>query len=265
MRKFFIKWIFKKEIALKTFLIVFVNQGPFLEYQPGQFASIEIRKGQRRSYSFVYVGKEKPSFLQELPELDKNEEYWVFLISTRSGGFASQFFETEEPKNINKNFLAIAPMGRFTLLSDDPFRTKIFICTGTGLAPIINMLKQTWEKFPKAKTELFFGISQETGNYALIFLDNLEKTKINFRLHTCFSPFSIEQKVKQYNIEQKVKQQILKEYNGTVTEIVPEIVDNFQSEFYICGNPLMVLDVKKILEQKQAKKIIVENFGPLKK
>lgn len=255
MPKFTLKWVAKKQIAPQTFFLVFSNRQPFLEYQPGQFASIEVLPGQRRSYSFVFVGKNKPNFLPDLPEIPEDQEYWVFLVSTKANGLASQFFTNEEPTRYFSEFTAIAPLGQFTLVKESK-KPKVFICTGTGLAPILNMLQEIWSQNSPSASQLFFGTSQETGNYALDLLKSLNPDPRLFCLHTCFYPGQI---------DKQITGQTYNQYVGKVTEIVPQIITNFEQEFYLCGNPLMVEEMKIWLKAQGAKYIFSESFQPILK
>ncbi len=277
MLKSQITLLHKEIVAPQTFLLTFYCEDS-IDFSPGQFANFEIETKIYRSYSFVNYTSELPTFLEnqipflrtKFPQInfdnsnqansqkpqnviqnnEKNNQekpsYWTFLVSSKSGGIASKLFEKIE---IGSSIPVLAPIGRFGVLDTEV--EKIFVCTGTGLAPFIPMIKKT---LTKAKCTLFFGTSDDAGDYGRTLCENFGLFENpNFVMYSGMFPIPTP------NETEFVQ-------NGTVTELLPKYVKEFENkEFYLCGNPFMVLDVEKLLIQGGAKVIIKENFGTIKK
>jgi len=246
MSKFFAKFVLKKQVADQTFLTVFKTSEKS-NFNPGQFASIQLQKGQRRSYSYVDICQKPPVYLAtDLPDLtDKDEYYHIFLISTKSvNGLTAQ---TIQSAIANQEFEFLSPLGQFCV-SKDVNQTKVFVCTGTGVAPFIPMIKQILTEGLQTKVYLFFGTSADIGNYAQDFFAEFNQNP-NFKFYTGMFPVEVEAETEFV-------------LNGTVTQILPKIIKNLnQAEYYICGNPFMVQDVKQLLINNQVTNIYTENFG----
>lgn len=269
----------KEIVAPQTFLLTFYCEDS-IDFLPGQFANFEIETKTYRSYSFVNYSQQIPTFLQDkIPALaqkfpqinfaqenssnlnstetpqneennnensEKKSSYWTFLVSSKSGGIASHLFEKIE---IGFELPVLAPIGRFGVLDTEV--EKVFVCTGTGLAPFIPMIKKA---LTQSKCTLFFGTSWDAGDYGRILCENFGLFESpNFVMYSGMFPVQIPNETKFVQ-------------NDTVTELLPKYVSEFETkEFYLCGNPFMVLDVEKLLTQNGAKVIIKENFGTIKK
>ncbi len=122
--------------------------------------------------------------------------------------------------------------GNFTLKNTK--NPKIFIATGTGLAPIFQMILSHVED---AKKTLYFSVAKTS---ELFYIEKLKEIK-NLDLHI------------------HVTREDGHEYEKDRVDIhsieaIPE------TEFYICGSPKMVSDVKEKLKAQWYKNIYTEEF-----
>ncbi len=111
---------------------------------------------------------------------------------------------------------------------------KVFIATGTGVAPIVHMLaskKLVW-------AELFFGVATKS---ELFYEDKIREIE-GLTTHTYLSQETIE-----WYEHGRID---LSKYSFT-----PE------TEFYICGNPAMVETVSQYLQEHKFTNIITEKFS----
>jgi len=133
----------------------------------------------------------------------------------------------------------------------DTDKDKVFVCTGTGLAPFIPMIKNA---LLNSKCTLFFGTSWDATDYGRILCERFGLFENpNFVMYSGMFP-----------IETPIVSEFVQ--NGTVTQLLPKYLSDFESkEFYLCGNPFMVLDVEKLILEMGGKTIIKENFGVIKK
>lgn len=197
------------------------------EWAPGQYVGITTSPAHRRSYSIV----------------DYDGQNLSFLVDIRPKGRASIYFKDVE---VGDKKQIIGPYGKFLL--QDTNNPKIFISTGTGIAPIIPMIKELSTTNIPAK--IFSGARLQNEDIALIFVEEYLSEHIEY--HQCITR------------EEPKEVNSIKIHSGRVTQVIEgEDIDWKNTEFYICGGPEMISDVERILREKGADKIILENFKTL--
>ena len=248
MPKISLKLAYKKQLISKVYFLVFQTESK-IETISGQFFSLEVAPKTFRSYSTVYTGQKPPHFFEEtqsLPILLGDSSYVCFMISTKPGGLASEYFEKNQ---IGDELTAIGPNGKFKLVENQ--NPKVFIATGTGLAPFVAIISDVFEKDKNAKVKLFFGVWTKNDSFVKEFFKTYPKTDYpNLEI---------------YNVIDNSEGAQLDEYNisGRVTTAIPEVVKDYKAtDFYLCGHPMMVSDMAKVLEDLGAKEnIYLEKFG----
>jgi ferredoxin-NADP reductase len=237
----------KTTLNPKVYYFVFYSDSEIV-FQPGQYFLLETQEGTHRAYSIANCFKKDDFLLKDLPEII-NGTYISFIISTRPNGPSSHFFEEiKEETEIE----AIGPSGRFNLVPSD--RPKIFIATGTGIAPFIPMIYKSLAENPTQKISVFFGLSCNQDKYVKEFFAEILNNRHDYP------------NFKFYLTSRKPQVTDL-DLQGRVTESVPAIIEKpEENDFYICGNPNMVDDMKLILIQKgvSEKNIFTEKYGKSK-
>ncbi len=214
-----LKIIQKTELSPKTYLIK-LEMEESLDYKPGQFFVLQLGPKIFRSYSIV----------------DLEDKLLTLLIDAKVGGPGSQFFEQAQPGHELRQLGNASGVFRIQPTN----KQKIFIATGTGLAPFVPMIKAAVQLAP---SRLYFGCRTKDANFAPQFLSNHP----NLTIFPCISR------------EKELPPQF---FQGYVTDAVLELEKDFtNSEFYICGNPKMINDMQKILEEKGAEHIYIEKYG----
>ncbi len=132
--------------------------GAAAEFEAGQFAELEVPgSGLRRPYSLA------------------NTSNWdgrlEFLIRLRPGGWFSTYLR--ERARPGDPLTVRVPMGGFGLFADS-LRPRWFVAGGTGLAPILSMLRRMAEYQEMGDARLFFGVNEES---ELFMLDELERLR----------------------------------------------------------------------------------------
>lgn len=213
------KWkIVAKNILTPDTLEIVIETKNFT-FEPGQYVTMQMKDKIwvfTRSYSIASGNKDSFTLTIKLLENGRGAN----ILKKKNIGDKVEFFEAS---------------GHF-VLQNTP-KPKVFIATGTGLAPMIAMLENTPENIEKT---LIFWVRHEEDLY---YLNVLQKFK-NLKVIT-----TVSQAKENYSGN-----------TGRVTDYLNEIWE--KSEVYICGNPNMVESVEKSLKEKNFPKenIFIESF-----
>ncbi len=186
---------------------------------PGQFVTLSPN-GVARAYSVA-----------NYPE---DENYLEFCIKHVPCGKVSPVLCSLKPGNA----LTLAgPFGDFTL--SEKSKNLLFICTGTGIAPIKAMLEYIEKKRleNEKRIKLIYGNENEK---SIAYLDYLKKwkNKENFEMIITLT-----------NPSRKWKGE-----KGLVHNIIQKNFNSLKKfEIYICGSPKTVIETKKICESLKAR------------
>ena len=153
-----------------------------------------------------------------------------FLISTRTRGQGSRFVEAAEPGTRTTIEL---PLGQFTATPSD--RRRVFVATGTGLAPFLPMFAT-----PERKDDdlLIFGCRTGEDDLTSLLPD---PTPTVLR---CISREDVDGAL-----------------HGRVTDALETLdFDPTETEFYLCGSSAMVADGMALLERRDAKHLFTEPY-----
>jgi len=126
-----------------------------IEFSPGQYVIFKLDPTTFRAYSIV----------------DLKDKKLILVIDTGVGGKASTFFA--EAKKGSKIELIGEPKGDFLINKND--KPKVFVATGTGVAPFIPMIKSVLSESPKLKVTLLFGARYLKNSYVTHFFEDFGK------------------------------------------------------------------------------------------
>ena len=184
------------------------------DWAPGQFARIHVGNNAWRDYSIAGIEGNQVRF----------------LISTRTRGQGSRFVETADPGTRTTIEL---PLGQFTATPSD--RRRVFVATGTGLAPFLPMFAT-----PERKDDdlLIFGCRTGEDDLTSLLPD---PTPTVLR---CISREDVDGAL-----------------HGRVTDALETLdFDPAETEFYLCGSSAMVADAMALLERRDAKHLFTEPY-----
>lgn len=233
MKNFFVTKVISKEIIAKDVIEFRVTKPAGFVFTSGQFVQWQIPSSDGlvlRSYS-----------ISSVPE----DPYLEFCIKLVPNGKASNF-----ANNLERGGELIINEARGVFVCSKESRTqKVFIATGSGLAPIVSMLGSVLNKRDSEKATLIFGVRYEEDIFWKNRLDNwkLQLSHFNYLL-TISRPT-----------------QSWKGLVGRVTSHLQGLELTslaLTTEFYICGNMEMVKDVRALLIKNNvnAKSIHFEIF-----
>jgi CDP-4-dehydro-6-deoxyglucose reductase len=112
----------KQVIAKETFLVRVVNpEGGVFDFQPGQFATLTVAPGVKRSYSIASM---------------PGKDYIDFIADNKRGGPGSQWFTNCK---VGDTVEMITPIGMFVYIESE--KPAYFFGTGTGQVPFMSMVE----------------------------------------------------------------------------------------------------------------------------
>ncbi len=185
---------------------------------PGQYGKLEIAPYEWRAYSIA----------------DLCDKRLTLLISNRTGGDGSHYADTVQP---GTSSLFEMPLGAYRLVENT--HRKVFVATGTGLAPFLPMFRDLARKNRLEMAELYFGCPTPNDDITGAFAEILPRTI------RCFSRARTE----------------APDCSGRVTKALAALAfDPDNTDFYICGAAAMVAESRSILEKAGARTILTEPY-----
>ena len=206
-----------------------------VSFAPGQFARLHIGEDEWRDYSIASapIVRAPASSAPTAPSAESGEV--TLLVSTRTGGKGSRFAEsaalgTETEMEI--------PLGSYRLLRND--RRRVFVATGTGLAPFLPMLGELRRSGEDAGAELLFGCATRADNPLPCFAATLPRATRLCMSREAPPPGG---------------------FHGRVTAALGDLIfDPLKTDFYVCGSAAMVADCRERLEKAGALFIHTETY-----
>ena len=216
-------------------------------YYPGQHLIIKFfvnGKEARRSYS--------------LNSCPYNEEALQVTIKRVKGGLVSNY--VGDHLKVGDELEVMIPQGRFYAeIGKESYKTYFLFAAGSGITPIMSILKSVLIASPKSSVNLFYG---NTNQETIIFKNELGELmqQYPYRLqvvHTLSAPnvWSTwdQWKGRKGRIDSEAVEWFITNY--------PPIAQN--TEYYICGPGAMNISIRKTLMGMQIPKelIHIEQFG----
>ena len=198
-------------------------------FEAGQYTSIGVNvDGERvaQPYSILSAPHEQPLEFFFYTQLDGQLSARLSRLQTGDSVWVQQLAE-----------------GSFTLKQVPAGDDLWLLATGTGVAPFLSIIKsgQVWDKFKNVI--LVYAVRQWCD---IAYSELIEDTKAKFGDRFTFVPFVSREKV-EGSIHGHIPASIS---NGTIERVAGRELSIQHSQFMLCGNPGMVQDALKALEQK---------------
>ena len=244
MSKITITLIHKTNLLPDITCLIFQTSDNF-NFEPGQFLAIEVAPKVYRSYSLFYCSSIKPSYYKTDLEDLQTGKYIGLMINTKPDGVGSHW-----AKNIKlqQQFAAIGCNGSFIIKQSSNY--KVFVATSTGIAPFVPMIEQLLKQNPTQDIKVFFGSLSRSEDFSNYFVDALLSKYPNFKIYKCYDNLDVEQQDANHKL-------------GRVTQIISQILSKQEmqnSDFYLCGNPMMIEATAKLLEENSVKNVYYEKY-----
>ncbi|MFZ1692174.1 MAG: 1,2-phenylacetyl-CoA epoxidase subunit PaaE [Flavobacteriales bacterium] len=215
---------------------------PEFAFQHGQYVTLKLTvNGEelRRSYSICSSPLDKGYFRIAVKKVPQGRASTQLVDKLKAG----------------MSIEVMSPMGNFTTALD-PTKSRHFVAfaAGSGITPILSILKTVLRTEPQSRFTLFYGNSDVD---RIIFRQRLEELKLQH-----------EGRLEVLHILSKGLDED-KLFNGRITtekavELVKRFVtDSNTNEYFICGPEQMMVNVSEALEKLGAekKRIHIELFG----
>jgi all-trans-retinol 13,14-reductase len=189
-----------------------------LAFVPGQYVKLRVAPFEWRDYSIAASTGRR----------------LTLLISNRTRGDGSNWADTVK---IGEATEIEGPLGAFRLERND--HRKVFVATGTGLAPFLSMFKAMAATGELENAELLFGCRTPDGNISAAFVDKPRRT-VACVTGAAPPPGG---------------------YAGRVTKAIAGLTfDPTKTDFYLCGSAAMVADCRDLLTRAGAVRILMEPY-----
>ncbi len=221
-----------------------VLNSKFLTFQSQQKLNKEVSLFTFKHEGLDFISGQFLTLLFEIEEAKIPRSYSIFSADNKTVTFCIHLLEkgkgSQKLMRLKKNekLEYKGPFGNIKLQENN--FPKIFIGTGTGVAPLYCMIKNMPEKIEKA---LFFGVRSEENLFLKSELENIKGLSLFLTLSR--------------------PSDFWKGLKGRVTDHLLDKKFPKGTEFYICGNPRMVDSVQELLIKKgvSEKKIFLEHFA----
>lgn len=210
---------------IKGLILEILSPDEGITFRPGQYIQLEVPKYK------LSAGPEYRAFsIASSPDEHNKIELYVGLVEK---GLVSTYIHNflREGDEITMR----GPFGDFYYYDSDS--DILMIATGTGLAPIMSILRFMHREKIQRKTILFFGTRTEEDLYCVKELEDMEKHLSGFSYIPTLS------RVKEDSAWRGER--------GRVTALIEKhIPEGANMDVYICGNPEMVESCLEVIEEK---------------
>ena len=189
-----------------------------IRFVPGQYVKLRVAPFEWRDYSIAAAADKR----------------LTLLVSTRTGGDGSLYADAVKPGEATE---IEGPFGGYRL--ERNAHRKVFVATGTGLAPFLPMFGAMAKAGEIEAAELYFGCRTAADDITRALAPLPPRTTV------CASRDEAADGV----------------VHGRVTQALAGLAfEPTSTDFYICGSAAMVTDCRAILERAGAKRIFAELF-----
>lgn len=208
--------------------------GSAAEFEPGQYAELTTPDGLvRRAYSIA------------------NTANWEgrleFIIHLQPKGLFSDYLSKQAL--IGDRVRVRGPQGAF-VLQDNGHRPRCFVAGGTGLAPMLSMLRRMVEFGENHPATLLFGVTAEQNLFKCQELDDLQAQLPHLKLQVCIWKPG----------------EVWAGFTGTPVDALRHHLASSASkpDIYLCGPPAMIDAAEKAAQEAQipAAQVYSERFLP---
>jgi CDP-4-dehydro-6-deoxyglucose reductase, E3 len=201
-------------------LCIMLSRPLRFEFSAGQFVQLQRPMD----------GATRPYSIASLP----TDEYLEFHVRVLPGGTLSQWFI----KAVGEAITILGPMGECTYIPDEPERVLVLAATGTGLAPLVGVVRAARVAQHRGPVHLYHGARTPEELY---YLDELERLSQEFESLqvTCVCMDGVD--------AARVSSHVSLVKGDLVETVLMRHPKPADQRSYLCGNPAFVQKLKKKL------------------
>lgn len=197
-----------------------------VSFRPGQYVKLAVNEQEYREYSIAKAS---------------GTSLWL-LIDAKFGGPGAAFVTALQPGDTT---WLRGPIGDFVLVNSDVTRKKIFVATGTGAAPLLAMVNALYNSGKRHDVVFLFG-AQKRADLFIAHLLEPYRDRLSLEIHTFVDTEAVEDDAELLS--------------GRVTDYLQQLSTETAADVYLCGNPEMIVDARRILIPAQHIQVYAEQF-----
>jgi Na+-transporting NADH:ubiquinone oxidoreductase subunit F len=210
---------------IKKLILEILSPDEGIAFKPGQYIQLEVPK-----YKLSKGSEYRAFSIASSPDEHDEIELYVGLVEK---GVVSTYIHDFLMKG--DEITIRGPFGDFYYRDSD--RDILMIATGTGLAPMMSILRNLLRKKTQKKIILFFGTRTEEDLYCVEELKGMQNQLPEFR----YIP----------TLSRAKEDSAWRGERGRVTALIEKhIPEGANMDVYICGNPEMVESCLEVIEEK---------------
>ncbi len=208
-------------------------EGKEFHFQPGQYVQVELELKESEHFKLHerYLKIQKRTF--SLSSSPNEKKYLEFTIKSIKEGFISTYFVKHLKKG--DKIKIRGPMGNFIFSEGETRPNILFLAAGSGISPLMSMLRYITEKKIKVNIDLLY--SNKTEEEILWKKEIEARAKENKHMKHLFTLTQQNWSGRIGRIDREIIQQHIKEKENT--------------DFYICGTRSFVRAMEAILHELQ--------------
>ena len=204
---------------IREILLTPESPSDLITFKAGQFLTLKV----------PVKGQEKPALrAYSLASNDRDPSTIRFLLKAVPGGVATHYIWGAQSGDV---LTLTGPFGR-VLFATPPTEQVLFLNTGTGVAQHLSFLLSHGGQFPKTQFRMLFGLYDEEEAFYQNELEQLKSQIPNFEFHYVLSRPSSSWKGLKGFVQHHIE---------------PFDCLKKPTQFYLCGNGLMIRETKELL------------------
>lgn len=201
-----------------------IPEGEEINFKAGQYMQLKAP---------VYDGNEEVYRAYSIASSPLDKSHIELVIGYVPEGIATTY--VHQHLEVGDHVTINGPYGDFYYLDND--REMIMVAAGTGVAPILSILKWMKENDIKRKARFYFGAKTPEDLFLLDYFKELEDTLYDFKFIPALSRVTEEDG--------------WTGFSGRVNNAIDEFIEDGENkEAYLCGNDKMIASVVKALNAK---------------
>lgn len=204
-------------------------------FEPGQYMELRVPG----------TDEWRPFSLASVPNWDGALQ---FIITLRENGLLSEYLRNRAC--VGQRLELRGPFGDFTLR--DTGRARWFVAGGSGLAPVLSMLRRMAEWDDDTPARLYFGVRHESSLFLLNEIDALKQQLPGLDVHLCVSRPSPQWPIPALNI--------VAAFNNDLGQA------KRKPDVYVCGSDRLNAAIRDVARQAGLPdaQLFGESFGAMK-